>query len=121
MRAERSNIQTRARALSIVLMTEDPLSNQHHASDCSIEPTYRQALSGELGDRCPALSVRLGCEQRRIVRGVSSTKGPTAPSESLAEGRRFELLDPCGSAVFKTAALDHSATPPRHRDYRKSP
>ena len=26
---------------------------------------------------------------------------------------RFELTDPCGSAVFKTAPLDRSGTPPR--------
>ena len=30
----------------------------------------------------------------------------------MAEGRRFELLVPCGTAVFKTAPLDHSGTPP---------
>ena len=31
----------------------------------------------------------------------------------MAEGRRFELLRACALAVFKTAALDRSATPPR--------
>src|SRR5437870_6101576 len=30
----------------------------------------------------------------------------------LAEGVGFEPTEPCGSAVFKTAALDHSAIPP---------
>ena len=30
----------------------------------------------------------------------------------MAEEERFELPVPCGTAVFKTAALDHSATPP---------
>src|SRR5262245_15859920 len=33
----------------------------------------------------------------------------------LAEGVGFEPTEPCGSAVFKTAALDHSAIPPRDR------
>jgi hypothetical protein len=31
----------------------------------------------------------------------------------LAEGVGFEPTGPCGPAVFKTAAIDHSATPPR--------
>lgn len=31
---------------------------------------------------------------------------------ALAEGVRFELTDGCPSAVFKTAALNHSATLP---------
>ena len=31
---------------------------------------------------------------------------------SLAEEVRFELTDPCGSPVFKTGAIDHSATLP---------
>lgn len=30
----------------------------------------------------------------------------------MAEAQRFELWDPCESAVFKTAALNHSATLP---------
>src|SRR5207247_3900563 len=30
-----------------------------------------------------------------------------------AAGVRFELTDPCGSAVFKTAPFDRSGTPPR--------
>ena len=31
----------------------------------------------------------------------------------MAEGVGFEPTEPCSSAVFKTAALNHSATPPR--------
>ena len=36
----------------------------------------------------------------------------------MAEGVGFEPTDPCGSAVFKTAAIVHSATPPwrEHRE-----
>ncbi len=34
-------------------------------------------------------------------------------NERLAEEEGFEPPDPCGSTVFKTAAIDHSATPPR--------
>jgi hypothetical protein len=30
----------------------------------------------------------------------------------LAEEVRFELTEPCGSSVFKTDAIDHSATLP---------
>ncbi len=38
----------------------------------------------------------------------------------LEEEGRFELPDPCGSAVFKTAALDRYATPPCSRYYQKN-
>ena len=38
--------------------------------------------------------------------------GPDAHVVVLAETVRFELTDPCESAVFKTAALDHSTTFP---------
>jgi hypothetical protein len=30
----------------------------------------------------------------------------------MAEEEGFEPPEPCGSTVFKTAALNHSATPP---------
>jgi hypothetical protein len=33
----------------------------------------------------------------------------------VAEGEGFEPPEPCGSAVFKTAAIDHSATLPVRR------
>jgi hypothetical protein len=33
--------------------------------------------------------------------------------ESMAAGVRFELTDPLGPAVFKTAPFDRSGTPPR--------
>jgi predicted RNA-binding protein with PIN domain len=37
----------------------------------------------------------------------------------VAEGEGFEPPGPCGPAVFKTAAIDHSATPPdRARKFR---
>lgn len=43
-----------------------------------------------------------------------STPDPasTSPVVSMAEEERFELPVGCPTAVFKTAALDHSATPP---------
>ena len=48
--------------------------------------------------------------------GVSS--GAASPQAALnlarlAEGVGFEPTVPCSTAVFKTAALSHSATPPR--------
>ena len=33
----------------------------------------------------------------------------------MAEGQGFEPWEPRGSTVFKTAAFDHSATPPKRR------
>ena len=32
--------------------------------------------------------------------------------KEMAEAVRFELTDPCESTVFKTVAIDHSATLP---------
>ena len=121
MRVEGMDTHTRAKALSIVLMTESPFSNQHHTFDCSIEPTCRQALSSGQNDTRSALRAWLGCEWKCIVRDVSLAKDSTAPGETLAEGRRFELLVPCGTAVFKTAAFGRSATPPRCRKDRCKP
>lgn len=39
----------------------------------------------------------------------------------MAEGQRFELWVPCGTAVFKTAAINHSAIPPDvwYEEYRE--
>ena len=34
--------------------------------------------------------------------------------EKLAEGNRFGRLEPLGSPVFKTGAIDHSAIPPKN-------
>lgn len=39
----------------------------------------------------------------------------------LAESKGFEPLVPCGTTVFKTAAIDRSAIPPRLPDYRTIP
>ena len=41
-----------------------------------------------------------------------------AVADYLAEAVRFELTDPCGSPVFKTGAIDHSATLPWAPDSR---
>ncbi len=41
-----------------------------------------------------------------------SKKPRTNGASKVAEAQRFELWDPCESAVFKTAALNHSATLP---------
>lgn len=38
--------------------------------------------------------------------------GANIEHQEMAEGVRFELTDPFRSAVFKTAALNHSANPP---------
>jgi hypothetical protein len=38
--------------------------------------------------------------------------GDNKKGEALAEAVRFELTDGCPSPVFKTGALNRSATPP---------
>src|SRR5580765_4096440 len=40
---------------------------------------------------------------------------------AMAEGVGFEPTEPCGSAVFKTAALNHSAIPPQGRETIATP
>ena len=45
----------------------------------------------------------------------------TAGDISLAEGVGFEPTNPGGLAVFKTAAIVHSATPPRAHSVPESP
>src|SRR5690349_19706648 len=47
----------------------------------------------------------------------SKRKGPARADPVLAEGRRFELLNPCGLHAFQACALDRYATPPRCREY----
>ena len=42
-------------------------------------------------------------------------------SRRLAEGVGFEPTVPCGTTVFKTAAIGHSATPPRREQVRRLP
>jgi hypothetical protein len=37
----------------------------------------------------------------------------------LAEAEGFEPPEPCGSAVFKTASIDHSDKPPEHIDFTR--
>ncbi len=59
-----------------------------------------------LGGRC---STRSG-------KGKSAVKSTSEKSSTMAEAVRFELTDGCPSPVFKTGAIDHSATPPCRRD-----
>ncbi len=84
---------------------------------------YRQlanalGLAGTAAPSSPPVGVRLPAGEKdndavghsgaaRRARGVR-------PGETgiVAEGEGFEPPDPCGSTVFKTAAFDHSATPP---------
>ena len=46
------------------------------------------------------------------VVGAEAAQEAGEPRVKLAEEEGFEPPDPEGSAVFKTAAIDHSATPP---------
>jgi hypothetical protein len=50
-------------------------------------------------------------------RGQAGGHAQSAVQDLLAEREGFEPPEPCGSAVFKTAAIDHSATSP----YRSIP
>ena len=48
----------------------------------------------------------------RLAGGCLQPLGHLSASP-MAEGVGFEPTEPFGSTVFKTAALNHSATPPR--------
>ncbi|GEM_PF-311590 len=57
---------------------------------------------------------RDGSGQETELAGVgTAARTLENPQESTAEGEGFEPPEPCDSAVFKTAALNHSAIPPR--------
>lgn len=53
-------------------------------------------------------------EDKRNARNDKALKNQGFVVQNLAEAQRFELWDLLQSAVFKTAALNHSATPPLH-------
>ncbi len=68
---------------------------------------------------------RLNCAGPRNTWPFATTTTPNPRNEKaltnqgfneqkMAEAQRFELWDLLQSAVFKTAALNHSATPPLH-------
>src|SRR5450830_1167168 len=50
---------------------------------------------------------------RLSSRGVIAASLSPGSTPGLAEEEGFEPPEPFGSTVFKTAALNHSATPPR--------
>src|SRR5690606_32410224 len=63
----------------------------------------------------PTTSRRQGLRATTQARPATSLQRPdarAAPRCALAEAERFELPVACATAVFKTAAFDHSATPP---------
>jgi epoxyqueuosine reductase len=51
-------------------------------------------------------------EGARLAAARAAETDVTVLAEYMAEGEGFEPPGPCGPAVFKTAAIDHSATPP---------
>jgi hypothetical protein len=52
---------------------------------------------------------------RNTNRYMLIVTGKMCPANFLAEGVGFEPTSPFGETVFKTAAIDHSAIPPRSR------
>ena len=53
---------------------------------------------------------RTACQENHKTKKPLKNKGFLS---KLAEAVRFELTDPFGPPVFKTGAIDHSATPPQ--------
>ena len=48
----------------------------------------------------------------RVKQGGAKKSSPRGAAKFLAEAVGFEPTVPCGTTVFKTAAFNHSATPP---------
>ena len=72
-------------------------------------------LVSKAGDQRPSVTtLRL----RAVV--IETSLIPHASARFLAEEKGFEPLVGCPTAVFKTAALDHSATPPDATDGSRS-
>src|SRR5262245_10057087 len=75
---------------------------------------------GDVPGQRPAVEAALGLSSKPNPRGPGTADldpQATQPVDLdrllLAEEERFELPVGCPTAVFKTAALDHSATPPK--------
>ena len=87
-----------ARELLRTLWYEDEQStrNTRELVHCYTRNTTPRPASGIVLQCCEFDSVRVRFSRLKTV----------------AEGERFELPEPCGSTVFKTAAIDHSANPP---------
>jgi len=78
----------------------------------SVKSSLKSSLLG--GKTCPKVGISGEKRPSSPVSGGSVTRSKRVSynSKKVAEGVGFEPTEPCGSAVFKTAAIDHSATPP---------
>ncbi len=88
----------------------------------SIDEDRRRARGFVLDTRARGINARDRLVGERDVRGRKSELRPSslafldsAFQNVHSEGVRFELTVGCPTLVFKTSALDHSATPPNHR------
>ena len=87
------------------------LHGHQHCTVLGLDAQRYRVTDGELEE----LFVRLrSVSVRWVLWWVRMQSGPLRPvvARALAEAVRFELTDPCGSAVFKTAGLNHSPKPP---------
>jgi hypothetical protein len=87
------------------------LHGHQHCTVLGLDAQRYHVTDGELEE----LFVRLrSVSVRWVFWWVRMQSGPLRPvvARALAEAVRFELTDPCGSAVFKTAGLNHSPKPP---------
>ena len=79
-------------------------------------PSVKSSLNSSLlsGKTCPKVSFsgKKGAIEEVFDNLVTLSKSSCYWPKTMAEGVGFEPTEPCGSAVFKTAAIDHSATPP---------
>ena len=83
-------------------------------SPCSIELPKRSTAVSKF-DSCPSVQ-RAAAQSTFESRVASHPKAQSVVARpepgKLAEGVGFEPTMPCGIPVFKTGAIDHSATPP---------
>jgi hypothetical protein len=102
--------------------------------DCGLRPPPLRGRPPVGLCRCAALSShrRVSCRLRRETEGVglvassdlcfalelrsSSHRRASSRLRRGTEGVGFEPTETCASSVFKTDAIDHSATPPERRE-----
>jgi hypothetical protein len=86
----------------------------HHGKESALDQALDNHQSHDDDDRCNQQYVRICLD----ALGSDLEHGGCLSFCKLAEEVGFEPTEPCGSTVFKTAALNHSAIPPRKLVHR---
>src|SRR5690606_20758392 len=99
---------------------QDITASQHNSTAAQQYRTTTKGWAGGAGGAGRDREKR-GVPALHVARMRSIVVLLCCPDVLLAEGVRFELTDGCPSAVFKTAALNHSATLPKKVKVKPEP